>query len=173
MRNRFNKEEKQFIFDNYKGITTQELTKMFNERFNKNIPSKKIRYYKKRHKLCSGVDTTFKKGVSPHNTKEVGYEFYNEGQGYIFIKTDKGNWVSKQRYIWEQHYGKIPNGYCVVFANQDRNDFSLENLILVRNKDLMVAKNRKLLTNDKELTKTGVLVAQLINKLCEKRTPSK
>ena len=40
-------EEKQFILDNYKGISTRELTERFNSYFNLNIKESSLKAYKK------------------------------------------------------------------------------------------------------------------------------
>jgi len=166
---RFTEEEQQFIRDNAKGIDTEQLTRMLNKKFNTNYPRYKVYRWKKRNHILSGVDTKFKKGNQPHNYKPVGSEFIKD-EGYTFIKIAEPNiWKHKAVVIYEKAYGKIPDGYCVVFADQDKTNFNLDNLILVRNKDKLTAKNKHLLFEDKELTKTGILIAKLINKTHEKK----
>lgn len=165
----FSKEEQEFIRNNAKGIDTEKLTEILNKKFNTNYPRYKVYRWKKRNGIKSGVNTKFKKGNKPHNYKPIGSEFVSS-EGYTFIKVGEPSvWKHKTTVIYEKEYGPIPDGYCVVFADQDKTNFSLDNLILVRNKDKLIAKNRHLLFENKELTKTGLLIAQLINKAHEKK----
>lgn len=166
---RFTKEEEQFIKENAKGIDSEQLTQMLNKKFNTNYPRYKVYRFKKRNGIKSGVNTKFKKGNKPHNYKPIGSEFVSS-EGYTFIKVGEPSvWKHKTTVIYEKAHGKIPEGYCVVFADRDKTNFNLNNLILVRNKDKLVAKNKHLLFEDSELTKTGLLIAELINKTHEKK----
>lgn len=168
--NRYTKEEQEFIKNNAIGITTQELTELFNKEFNKNINSSALRSYKKHHKIKSGVNSRFKKGIKPHNWKPVESEFISKNDGYTYIKVEEPNkWIEKQRYLYEKYKGEVPKGYCVIFADQNKENFDLNNLILVKEKDKLTAKNRHLLFNDKELTEVGINIASLINKASELR----
>lgn len=164
----FNSEEDNFLRNNVQGRLVTELTEMFNKKFNRNVTIKQIREYKKTNRLKSGVKTCFIKGKRPSNYKTVGSEFVNK-DGYTYIKIANPNtWVHKQQYIYEQKYGKIPENHSVVFADGNKNNFNLDNLILMRNKDKLVMKNKHLIFNDKDLTKTGLLIAQLINMSAER-----
>ena len=161
----YTEEQKQFIKDNVLGISNKELTKIFNKRFNENRTESSIASMKKKLRLKNGLCGTFKKGQKPHNWKPVGYEFKSENDGYIFIKVAEPNtWVHKQQYLYEKYLGEVPPGYSVVFADQDKNNFDLDNLILVKNCDKLTAKNKKLFFNDKDLTQTGLMIAEIINK---------
>lgn len=112
----------------------------------------------------------FIKGITPHNKKQIGEEFIDKASGYTYIKIAEPNtWIQKQRYIYEKYNGKIPSGYSVIFLNQNKMDFRIENLILVKTKDKLVCKNKKMFSNNPELTKLGLLNAQLINKSYEIR----
>lgn len=111
-----------------------------------------------------GNKTSFKKGNIPHNHRPVGSERINV-DGYSEIKIKEPNkWILKHRYIYEQHYGKIPDGYNVMFADKNRQNFDIDNLILVSKHEDLIMNNKKLIYEDKELTKTGHLVAKVIAK---------
>jgi hypothetical protein len=167
--NKYTEEEKVFIRNNTEGKTSQQLADMFNGTFNKNATAKQMYEYKKSHRLKSGVKTHFIKGKRPHNYKPIGSEFIDKN-GYTFIKTEDPNtWIHKQQYIYEQQYGKIPKNHSVIFADGNKNNFDLDNFLLVENKNKLMMKNKHLIFNDKDLTKTGLLIAQLINKSAERR----
>lgn len=108
--------------------------------------------------------TTFKKGHRPLNYRPVGSERITV-DGYTEIKIKEPNvWVGKHRYIYEKHYGKIPEGYNVMFADKNKQNFDIDNLILVSKHEDLIMNSKKLLYNDKELTKSGHLVAKVISK---------
>lgn len=160
-------EEIKFLKENIKGKTTDELIILMHRHFGETYKRQQIKYYKRKYGLTSGVDTRFKKKQTPHNKKNIGYEFIDTKTGYSYIKTKTG-WKLKHRYLYEKIYGKIPKGYSVIFADQDKNNFDINNLILVNDRDKLVAKNKRLFTSNQELTKTGLLIAKLSNKCYDK-----
>ena len=160
-----NQEEKDFVLKNYKGISTQELVDMLNKKFNRSFSFNQIRWYKKARKLNSGINFRFKKGCIPHNKKKIGDEFIHELTGYTFVKVgEPRQWVQKQRYVYEQYYGKIPKGYNVIFADGNKKNFDIDNLMLVTEKEFRAMLDYKLFFKNDELTKTGLLIAKLKNK---------
>lgn len=163
----FSEDEKKFIKENSLGKTTTELTDMFNKTFNRQLKVSQIRNFKKSRKIKSGVDCRFRKASTPHNYKPIGSEFVSS-DGYTYIKVaDPNTWEQKQRYLYKKYKGEIPNNCSVVFANQDKQDFNLDNLILIANKDKLVMKNKHLFFNNKESTETGILIAKVINKCAQ------
>ena len=160
-------EEIKFLKENIKGKTTDELIILMHRHFGKTYKRQQIKYYKRKYGLVSGVDTKFKKGRTPHNKQDIGYSFVDTKKGYTYVKTKKG-WKLKHRFIYEQSHGDIPKGYSVVFADQNIHNFEPDNLLLVEDRDKLVAKNKKLFSSDKELTKTGLLIAKLSNKCYDK-----
>ena len=111
--------------------------------------------------------TWYKKGNISFNNVPVGTERIAK-DGYIEIKVKDGNlnknWQSKHRYIYEQHHGKIPKGFKVIFADSNRRNFDISNLILVSDSEELIMNRKKLFFKDKELTKTGSILARVIDK---------
>lgn len=118
--------------------------------------------------------TTYKKGNKSSNAVEVGEEHMRysgskpDDLGYLYVKVCDGkgnkNWKPKQQVVYEKHHGKIPPGHKVIFADGDRFNFDPDNLILVSNSEELIMNRRRLRYNDKELTKTGSLIAKVIDK---------
>lgn len=109
----------------------------------------------------------------PKNKKSIGSEWVRN-DGMILVKVGEPSvWTYKQRYIYEQHHGKLPKGYKVIFLDQDRTNFDIDNLMAVPSEDSLIAHNKKLLSSDKNVTKTGIIVAHLINKVKEKEKNEK
>jgi len=118
--------------------------------------------------------TTFKKGNKPINAVDIGEEHMRysgsnpNDQGYLYVKVCDGkgnkNWIPKQRVIYEQHHGPIPEGHKVIFADGNRFNFDIENLVLVSSSEEFIMNQRNLRYDDQDLTKTGHLIAKVIDK---------
>lgn len=108
--------------------------------------------------------TTFKKGYTPANHRQL-WEERLTGDGYTEIKIkEPSKWMLKHRYIYEKHYGKIPDGYSIMFADQNKQNFDINNLILVSRAENLIMNHNKLVFDNDELTKSGHLVAKIIDK---------
>lgn len=105
--------------------------------------------------------TSFKGGESHPRHKPIGSERIDK-DGLIVIKVAEKKWMPKHRHLWERRNGTVPRGYIVIFANGDKRDFSEENLLLVSRAQLMSLNKNKLIKNDGNMTKTGLLVANLL-----------
>lgn len=118
-------------------ICTKDLAKFACAEFEKEITTEQIRHWRERHRLKSGIDTRFKKGIrsgytppkginpehlkktqfkkgnKPHNTKPIGSIRYERGDlPYIKMRQSptgqtKKDWEPLQRVIYEKAYGKI------------------------------------------------------------------
>ena len=81
--------------------------------------------------------TWYQKGNRPQNYKPVGSTRISI-DGYIEIKTkDPRTWEMLHRHNWEKCFGKIPEGYNLVFKNKIRTDTRVENLKLLSHAQLM------------------------------------
>ena len=111
----------------------------------------------------------FKKGIIPPQHHEVGY-IARHKDGYSFIKVaEPKKWQLYQRYVWEKaHRTKLSKDQIVIFLDGNKENFDPDNLAVVTRKELMILNHEKMLTADKDLSKTGVLVAKLKMKIKEK-----
>lgn len=189
MPHKYTDKQKEFIRKNAIGKSTKELTNMINEKFDINLKSNQIRAYKKNHKIVSGLDskfskghtpwtkgkkrtwhslTEFKKNSVPHNYLPVGTERVN-GNGYIDIKiADPKTWKAKHIIIWEEKNGKVPEGYKLAFADQDKSNVSLENIILVSKQQQLIMNKKGLFFKDAEITRTGAIIAKVHQSIYER-----
>ena len=72
----------------------------------------------------------FQQGHRPFNAVTVGTEVIIEG--YTKVKVGEPNqWVFKQVLVYEAHHGKLPKGKIVVFADKNRQNFDIENLLAI------------------------------------------
>lgn len=184
----------QFMVDNAGGLSNIALTELVNTHFGTNLVLKQIKAYKKNHHISSGLDgrfikgqkahnkgvkmseevykkaagTMFKKGHMPSNHRPVGSERIDNKDGYILIKTkEPRTWKLKHRVIWEQHYGPIPEGKCLIFLNGDKKDVRIENLILIDRKVNTRMNQSGLRFNDPDSTRAAVNVAELMSTVGE------
>jgi hypothetical protein len=84
--------------------------------------------------------TMFKKGLKPHNTKEVGKivkRIDNTGIPYLYIKISDSNWHLLHRVIWQLHNGKIPENMKITFIDGNSLNCQINNLQMVSYADLM------------------------------------
>jgi hypothetical protein len=155
-RNRYTPEEIQFIRDNVKIITSkscEDLLDMFNRRFNCSMPMNQFKnILHNRYKIYSEIGS----GRLP-----IGSE-HNKDQ-YVMVKTGHPNvWRKKHHIIWEKANGPIPGGHVVIFADNDKSNFRLKNLLLVSRRELDVMNRRHLIFPNAEATKAGLLMAKII-----------
>lgn len=177
---------KQFILDNYKGRYNQELADLFNQKFNANITSRTIKSYKANNKLNSGLTGKFRKGQTPHNKgkkmpkevyEKVKHTMFAKGNvppnhrpvgsgriskdGYIEVKVAEPNkWRLKQRVVYEEAKGKIPEGCTIIFLDGNKRNFDIDNLRCITRSELLYL-NCNGLNNSNEITETGILMARL------------
>lgn len=122
------------------------------------------------------AETQFKKGNLPPNTKPIGYERITK-DGYTEVKvmqrpnrkTGEKNFKLKHRIIWEEHFGKIPKGYNVIFLDGDKTNFDINNLALLSDAENAQVRQKGLRFSNAELTKSGIAIIKLFNATNEKR----
>jgi hypothetical protein len=174
-----------------KGRSYAEITGIFNRKFGFAIGEKAMGSLIKKHNLKNGRDGCFPPGHIPHNKGEKGYyapgsekgwfkprqmpfntmplgsERIND-EGYVEVKYSdksgppKNRWKGKHVLIWEKANGPVPVGHVVVFADGNRRNFKLRNLVLVSRKELAVLNHMNMLSSKNEdITKTAVYIARL------------
>lgn len=127
-----------------------------------------------------GVDgwepTQFKKGHRPANWVPIGAERIN-CDGYVDVKVTDGksqrNWKGKHILVWEEANGPVPKGHVVIFGDRNKRNFKPDNLILVSRKQLVRLNQNNLIQDDAELTKTGIIIADIHNKIAERKKGGK
>lgn len=101
-------EMKNFVFNNYKGITTVELAERFNAKFGTNLSWTSFRGFLSRYKLSNGVDTKFKKGHIPFNkgkkiehihpnSKKTQFKSGHKPKNWCPIGTER---IDKEGYVY-------------------------------------------------------------------------
>lgn len=181
-------EQDSFLRQNALGRSNLELAQILNANFGLGLSVQQIKTYKHNHKFNSGLTgrfekggvpynkgkkldkgpnrTSFKKGNTPHNYKPVGSERLSK-DGYQEIKIkDPRTWAQKHVLIWEKAHGKKPKGYIVVFADNDKTNLSLDNLVLVprRLHGILNQNKKKFVFNNADQLKTCMALAEVVSK---------
>lgn len=149
----FTEEMREFIFANSEGITYEQMTQMVNERFHTDLPSAKLRWFYQNNKIKCGVTVIV-------NSKPVG-TIVTDPDGYLRRKTPTGKWELLHRLLWEEANGPIPAGCKVTFLDGNKENVSMENLVLVTNAEQMIMAKDNLRFQNPQLTKTGLLIAKV------------
>ena len=68
--------------------------------------------------------------------------------------------VYLHRRIWEKNHGSIPKGHIVIFADSNRENYEIENLLLVSYREMAVMRQNGLLFDTIEKTKLGHVIAK-------------
>jgi hypothetical protein len=174
-----------------RGRSYAEITGMFNKEFGFALSVKAMGTLLKKHNLKNGRDCRFRPGAIPPNKGRKGYcspgsekgwfkpdqKPFNtmplgseriSADGYVEIKYSKASGPSKNRWkgkhvlIWEKANGPKPKGHAVVFADGNRRNFKLGNLVLVSRKELAVLNHNGMLSSKNEdITKTAMNIARL------------
>ena len=187
---KWTKEEKEYLSEITPGRHYKEIHKMMNDKFEyqftyRQVKSAIIRFnlktgfngrFEKGHvpaiKGTKGImkpnKTSFKKGHVHWNKKPIGSERVSV-DGYTEIKVaDPDKWRLKHRVMYEKYHNVVLNPkQLVIFADGDKSNMSKENLLLVDNNQLLILNQNGLINENRELTKTGLNIANIIIKLNE------
>lgn len=117
----------------------------------------------------TGNKTSFKPGHISRNAKPLGHRFKVK-EGYWVVKVrehvkdshNQRTWEYEHHLLWEKHYGPIPKGFRVVFIDQNKDNVTIDNLMLVGNSELgKMNFHSELKPNDAELNLTKILTTKI------------
>jgi hypothetical protein len=184
-------EEKEYLAKVTPGHHYSEIKELMNGKFNFDFTIDQIKNAINRYKLNTGFSGQFSKGHTPKNkgVKGVVYEgckktWFKKGNepvnhrpvrserinvyGYTEVKVAEPNkWKLKQQLVWEEHNGPIPKGHVIVFGDRDKQNFNIDNLILISKKQLLVLNRNNLIKENTDSTKTGIIIADIYMKINE------
>lgn len=194
-RHKWTKEELEFLRDVYPYYENKEISKMVKEKFGFEVTDKQLGNARKNNDLPKKVipnsgcyrkgdepwnkgkgmsdevrekvkGSWFKKGDIPKNHKPVGSTRIDT-DGYKLIKIAEPNkWALYHRYLYEKTHGiKLAKNEAVIFADGDRSNFDIDNLVKVNRKNLLYLNNNNLIFDDPDLTKAGVNVSRVAEKI--------
>ena len=99
----------------------------------------------------------------------IGTE-YIKPDGMVLVKVAKDKWQYKQRIIYEEFYNvKLKSDDYIIFLDQDRTNFDINNLRKVTRRESAILANQELFSKYSQVTETGIDVAKLIIAMKDKR----
>lgn len=202
-RHKWTEEEVEFIREIYPYHENKEISKMVKDKFGFEVSARNLLNVSHKHKFpkkaipnsgCyrkgdvpwnkgKGMSeevkekvkkTWFKKGRIPENHKPVGSTRVTV-DGYKEIKVAEPNkWALYHRHLYEKTHGeKLSKNEVVIFADGDKTNFDIDNLVKVSRANLLYLNNKKLIFDDPELTKTGVNVSKVAEKIFDLKRKEK
>jgi hypothetical protein len=158
-------EEIRFIRKNIAKRSYAEMTDLFNRHFGlrgkKRLTFGQMKGTLIRRGISNGLSGRFLPGCTSANRKPIGTECTGGG-GYVVIKTaDPSVWKYKHVVIWEKARGTIPKDHVIMFADGNKLNIRLSNLLIVSRKERGVMNRYGLIFNHKDLTKIGKLIADV------------
>ena len=127
---KFTNEMRQYLKDNYYNCSRKELTEKFNKHFGQNHSEQSIRV------ICNKMGLKFSENKE-RLSKIHSISKYPAGRivkfsnGYWNIKEADGHYKLLSTHIWEEKYGKKPNGYSIIFLDRNKDNCTLDNLYCV------------------------------------------
>ena len=186
---KYSEEERLFLKSIIPGRNYAGILSLFNAKFDVPLTSANLASFIKNNKINTGLtgrfqkghithnkgksfhaggrsaETRFKKGNMPFNYKPVGSTRISK-DGYTEIKVaDPRKWMHLHRIVWEKEHGPIPKGHVVIFGDGDKTNICIENLLLISRGELALLNKCKLLGASPEITKIGIMVANVKQKL--------
>lgn len=168
MKRSYTKEQKEWVVKKLPYYSPIVLANMFKEHYNKDIKVGTIRNIKH----TTGIKSNYKRKI--YNTKfrdKIKKPLYNEiigNRGKTYVRVANRKYQIKTRYIWEQYYGrKIPKGYEVIFLDGNKENYGINNLVLVKHNVRIYALKKEIDLKSKDIINTTKLCFDLDKKVKE------
>ncbi|MCG7551599.1 HNH endonuclease signature motif containing protein [Pseudoalteromonas sp. Of7M-16] len=185
----FSSDEIVWIKSHYPLMNRNDLTCNFNLTFCREIRTSQMVSFLKNHKIRSGRTGQFTKGKKPwnsgtkgvmksnsgsfrpgnkpHNWQPVGSERINS-EGYHDIKIAEPNvWKAKHILLWEKEHGQVPEKHNIRFLDGDKNNVTLNNLILVNKLEHLYITQNRLSDHPQELKESVLAISRIQAKIKE------
>jgi hypothetical protein len=119
--------------------------------------------YSAKGRRCS-PDTEFKpgslSGSAKINRRDIGTDA-RHCDGYTYRKVGPKRYRATHVCIWEEAYGPVPSGMCVIFLDGDTANMSLDNLALISRGENAIINRRGLRGETKEITQAAIALARV------------
>lgn len=177
-RKNFTELEKQWIRENFsKYCSIAEIQ----EEFIKHFPFRSVGSIKC---LCGQklnlhmINTRGRYGEREKEQLPIGTERIVQGVVYVKVKNvpkeSKGlvvngrtppYWLPKHRKVWEDYHGEVPKGSFVVFLDQNRRNFNIDNLYCIERSIVGIMNKNKWFTSNRENTLAAIKYCELMQLL--------
>ena len=155
-----------FLFNNAKDYTIKELVKILKDKYAIDVENKKLAQYC----IKMGIQYKYEHPNKSHSNKPtpIGMIVRKTDGDMLKVKVGNHKWKYLQREIYEKHYGVIlPRDRYVIFLNQNKRDFRIENLKVITRQESALMSKDDLFSTDSDITELSILNARLFNKIKE------
>lgn len=112
-----------------KTLTDSELAIMFEERFNEKTNARRISEIRLRNFGKKGMKVI---NGNAYENLPIGSEKVDQRTGFTFVKVGENEWVDKKRMLYEKYHNiRLTKDDVIEYANGNKDDFSIDNLIRV------------------------------------------
>lgn len=165
----FTQDMDEWLLANYSKLGRLNAIRQFQEKFNTAYSDAMIGLRATKH-LGIRVDRMVAYN-NRHSLRESEKILYEEGtirgeDAYKVIKV-RGQFIPLRKYLYEQQYGKVPDGYSVTYLD-DPCDYSLENTVCVPKNYILLLTSHKLRAENKTITRCGIKWCELYYTAVEK-----
>lgn len=154
-RDKYTEEEKLFLQEYIPVHTRKETISAYRKRFGKELSYIELNNFMQYYHISADHERSRRK--KPVLSETVA----KDGYVYIKISGEPVKWIKKHRYIWEQTYGEIPEGFLHAFADGNRKNCELANLRLISKRTQGIMNMTRLSKVGKEYFDTAVMIAEL------------
>lgn len=179
-----------FIESNYEGVGHQAMADKIREEFGQEYTAQQIKSYYANHDLNSGLTGHFQKGQPSHNKGvKMSPEVYEKARATMFKPGNRPHnavpvgtvvmatigyykekiaepdeWEFCHIKAWKDAHGEVPEGMIVSFKDGNREDWSIENLILLTKEENAYLNGMHMRSEFPEITMAAANVAKLAMK---------
>ena len=163
MRNKYSKEFENEMKALSKENTLNELLDIAKNKYKYQISKKNLLEYLSKRKIrYKGYN---EKKIREYKNPKPLFSERVKNDGMVQIKIAKDKWEYKQRYIYSKYHNvKLTNDDYIIFLDQDRTNFNIDNLYLVSRRESSILANQKIFSKNPNVTKVGIEIAKLIIK---------
>lgn len=167
-RNKYTKEFEEFVRNNVSKYKKEEFRLLLQDRYNIQLSIDALRRYLNKHHIKDKYIDYKKSNVRDRGKCPIGAEQITKDG--VFIKVEQPDkWRRKSRVMYEKYHNcELSADDYIIFLNQNKNDFSKDNLIKSSRREIAYLHNCKTFSTNPELTKLGILSAKLMIKAKEK-----
>ena len=167
-RRKFNKKMYDYLIKNGDKHTINEWVIILNQKYNETYNHKILNEYFVKNKVPFKREKLYISPIGAERPKKAHNKYkYNTTE----IKVAFPNiWKYKHRYLYEQYHNvKLNDDDYIIFLDQDRTNFSKDNLFRVNQKELGFLYGRGMFSKNPKATELGVDVAKTIIKTIKKK----
>lgn len=164
MRNKYSEQFEQEMRRLAPSKTIQQLLKVANNKYCYPITKKNLLQYLSKRQIRY-KDYNSNKAQLMGSKISIGTE-YIKPDGMTLVKVAPNKWKYKQRLIYENYHNvQLTSNDYIIFLDQNRNNFNIDNLKCVTRQESSILSNQKLFSKNPIATETGIQVAKLMSKI--------